>query len=268
MPETRLSNTVLNHRAHADKKELCSAQEVDPHNRYRAVSDVYEIEAWLGFDYPGRKGKYSTQEYHWYHFSGTDYNAINKKTAIYKILGDHNKSWARWGDVDHENGNYDYLMHADLDYSHPEVAQDVLNWGKWIGTQVGIKGIRFDAVKHYSVDFLRRFLQKVEETPGTEDWFFVGEYWKDSLVDMRKYLEGVGRKFSLFDAPLVFRFSTLSRTHHPDLRTVFDNTLVKHEPINAVVSLPLRFNIQTYPNKVDSRHEPRHPALPASRSSH
>lgn len=214
-------------------------QEVDPNDRNRTITDAYDIDAWLGFDFPGRGDKYSAQKYHWYHFSGTDFNADNNKTAIYKILGDQSKGWAKSGDVDNEKGNYDYLMYADLDYSHPEVKQDVLNWGKFLADEVPIQGFRFDAVKHFSEDFLRSFIVQMDET-YSEGWFFVGEFWKDSLSDMARYLERMGKKFSLFDAPLVYNFSKLSKTEDSDLRSVFDNTLVKIEPVNAVVSLSVR----------------------------
>ena len=126
-------------------------------------------------------------------------------------------------------------MFADLDYSHEEVENDVLNWGLWLGKQVKLKGIRFDAVKHFSEDFLRRFITSMDEVHG-EGWFFVGEFWKDELSDMSRYLERMGKKFSLFDAPLVYNFSKLSKTENADLRTVFEDTLVKIEPVNAVVS--------------------------------
>ena len=46
--------------------------------------------------------------------------------------------------MDTEKGNYDYLMFADLDYSHPEVRDDIKRWGEWIGKELKIKGIRFD----------------------------------------------------------------------------------------------------------------------------
>jgi alpha-amylase len=139
--------------------------------------------------------------------------------------------------VDGEKGNYDYLMYADLDYAHPEVEEDVLNWGVWMSTEVAIKGIRFDAVKHFSEDFLRKFIVLMDETHG-EGWFFVGEFWKDSLGDMRNYLGRMGKKFSLFDAPLVYNFSQTSKTEAADLRKIFEDTLVQYEPINAVVSPP------------------------------
>lgn len=98
-------DAVLNHKFAADHKEKCLAQEVDQNDRTKFVSDKYEIEAWVGFDFPGRGDKYSTMKYHWYHFSGVDYNAANNKTAIYKIMGEKGEGWAAVPDVDSEKGN-------------------------------------------------------------------------------------------------------------------------------------------------------------------
>lgn len=54
---------------------------------------------------------------------------------------------------------------------------------------------------------------------------------------MTAYLQRMGHKFSLFDAPLVYNFSHASRTEDADLTKIFDGTLVKSEPVNAVVRL-------------------------------
>ena len=43
-----------------------------------------------------------------------------KKQGIFRILG-RGKSWAR--NVDKEKGNFDYLMFANIDHSHPEVSK-------------------------------------------------------------------------------------------------------------------------------------------------
>lgn len=144
-------------------------------DRTKETTEPYEIEGWLGFDFPGRGDKYSSQKYGWQHFTGTDYDAKQKKTAIFRIHGD-GKSWS--DGVDKENGNYDYLMFADLDYAHPEVKEDVKKWGEWVGKEVKIKGIRFDAIKHFSEDFLREFIENLDKVFGT-GWFLVGEVWFD-----------------------------------------------------------------------------------------
>lgn len=129
----------------------------------------------------------------------------------------------------------DFLMGSDLNYSHPEVEADVLQWGLWIANTLPLKGIRFDAIKHFSSEFVQKFVSQMDEKHGG-GWFFVGEFWKDSLQDMHRYLDGMNRQFSLFDAPLVHNFSRISQTEAADLRQVFDDTLVQSRPINAVVS--------------------------------
>ena len=129
-------------------------------------------------------------------------------------------------------------MGSDLDYSHPEVEADVLAWGKWLADTIPLRGIRFDAIKHYSEDFLRKFVTQLDEKYG-KGWFFVGEFWKYSVGDMIAYLDRMERKFSLFDAPLVSNFSGISRSSGGDLRQVFDNTLVQAEPVSAVVRMVL-----------------------------
>ncbi|KAL2382459.1 hypothetical protein RJZ90_003245 [Blastomyces dermatitidis] len=186
-------DTVLNHKAAADHTERCVAVRVNP--------------------------------------KGVDYNARNKKTGIYKIMGPDTKDWAR--DVSKENGNYDYLMFANLDYSHPEVREDVLKWIQWIGDQLPIAGLRLDAVKHYSAGFLKEFIGHVQRTVGP-GWFLVAEYWKVEVRELLEYLGRMDYLVSLFDAPLVHRFSQISRTAGADLRRVFEGTLVKYEQKHAV----------------------------------
>lgn len=58
-------------------------------------------------------------------------------------MGD-GKSWSEG--VDEENGNYDYLMFANLDFDHPEVVKEMEKWGR-----MGIPGTgpgRHEAGRH------------------------------------------------------------------------------------------------------------------------
>ncbi|PGH15920.1 hypothetical protein AJ79_02087 [Helicocarpus griseus UAMH5409] len=226
-------DTVLNHKAGADGREECVAVKVDPEDRRKAISEPQEIEGWLGFSFPGRGGKYSAMKYHWHHFTGIDYDAITRKKGIYKILGpEHDpKDWAR--DVSKENGNYDYLMFANLDYSHPEVREDVKRWIEWLGHQLPLSGLRLDAVKHYSTGFLKEFIKHARQTVGP-GWFLVAEYWKAEVRELMEYLGRMDYLVSLFDAPLVRRFSDISRTEGADLRRVFEGSLVKYERKHAM----------------------------------
>ncbi|KAL9601499.1 MAG: hypothetical protein Q9219_002451 [cf. Caloplaca sp. 3 TL-2023] len=227
-------DAVLNQKAGADCTERCQVVEVDANDRTRAITDPYSIDGWLGFNFPGRCDRYSTQKYHWYHFTGTDYNDANKRVAIYRILGE-GKNWSNF--VDKEKGNYDYLMFADIDYNHPEVEADVKAWGEWLYSQVPIMGIRFDAIKHFSEEFLESFVEHLDTRVGP-GWFLVGEFWKDSREAMTTYIRNMKHKFSLFDVPLVYNFSELSNTVDADLTKVFADTLVQSEPVNAARTHP------------------------------
>ena len=170
-------------------------------------------------------------KYGWRHFSAVDWDQSSQKNAIYKIVGE-NKGFAT--DVSSENGNFDYLMFADLDYSNPDVRQDVLRWGAWIGSQLGLSGMRLDAVKHYSAAFQKEFIGHMRAVFG-QDFFFVGEYWDGNIRPLLGYLDKMDYGLALFDAPLVYNFLRISRTKLADLRRVFEGTLVKARPQNAVV---------------------------------
>ncbi|KAK9460987.1 glycoside hydrolase superfamily [Lipomyces oligophaga] len=246
------ADAVLNHKAAADRTEKCTVIEVDPSDRTKQVSEPHDIEGWFGFDFPGRADKYSTFKWHWHHFTGTDYDDATKTKAIFKVLGE-NKTWAK--SVDKENGNFDYLMFADIDHSHPEVQSDINAWGVWLTKTLHLRGMRFDAVKHFSEDYLRIFVENLQNELDSTDLFFVGEFWKDSLEDMSAYLDRLnGVKFSLFDAPLVYNFSEASQTMSYDLRKIFDGSLVAKRPVAAVT---LVMNHDTQPHQaLEAKIEP------------
>jgi len=224
-------DAVMNHKAAADFKETFHVKEVAEHDRERETTDAYEIEAWTGFNFPGRGGKYSPFVWHWYHFTGTDYDAGNDRTGIFKIQGD-GKDWSR--KVDGENGNYDYLMFANIDYHHPEVIEEMKRWGDWVAGTLRLDGFRLDAVKHINRDFIRDFLTYVRSRHG-EDFYAVGEYWKDNQDEMDSYLEAENYRVDLFDVPLHVNLAEASRQGRSyDLSTLLHGTLVSEHPTLAV----------------------------------
>ena len=224
-------DAVLNHKGGADETERFLAIEVNPENRNEEISEPKEIEGWTKFTFPGRNKKYS--EFEWNHalFSGVDYDNLTGKTAIYKIAGE-NKGWAE--NVDSELGNYDYLMNADVDYSHPEVRNEIINWGKWVVNELNLDGFRMDAVKHISEDFIKEFLIEVRKVYG-EKFYSVGEYWKGDLDTLKTYLENIGYETDLFDVGLHFNFHEASvEKENYDLTTILDNSIMLMDPIKAV----------------------------------
>ena len=165
------------------------------------------------------------------HFSGTDYDQKTKTNGVWKFVGHEKKGWAK--DVDKELGNYDYLMFADVDYSNPEVRKDVFYWIHWLSTQINLSGLRLDAIKHYSEDFVRDFIQYIDSGVDS-NWFIVGEYWKDDYDALSSYIERMGNRISLFDVMLVSNMSRISMAKKGDLRKILKGTLALHKPANAV----------------------------------
>ncbi|KAI5481134.1 alpha-amylase, glycoside hydrolase family 13 protein [Pseudohyphozyma bogoriensis] len=225
-------DAVLNHKAGADKTEKFHVTEVDENDRTKEISGVYEIEGWTGFDFPGRGEKYSKLKWHHYHFTGVDWDAKNEKKSIFKIQGE-GKDWAKR--VDGENANYDYLMFADIDHSHPEVLKDILDWGVWIAKETGIEGFRFDAIKHMDREFINKFVEHVRKELDNPDLFCVGEFWKDDIGALTNYTDKLDSQFSVFDTALHYNFKEASTAGDGyDLRAIWDGTMVKERPMDAV----------------------------------
>lgn len=113
----------MNHKAGADFTEEVNVVQVDENNREREVSGPHKIEAWTGFNFPGRKGKYSEFEWNYNHFIGVDYDQKSNTFGVFKIIGE-NKDWSQG--VSDEKGNYDFLMFTDIDHQRPDVKKNSL----------------------------------------------------------------------------------------------------------------------------------------------
>ena len=98
--------------------------------------------------------------------------------------------------VDNENGNYDYLMYADLDFKHPEVIQNIYDWADWFMETTGVAGFRLDAVKHIDSFFMRNFIRDMKEKYG-EDFYVFGEFGIPDKEANLDYLEKTEERFDL-----------------------------------------------------------------------
>ena len=64
-------------------------------------------------------------------------------------------------------------MFADIDHHHPEVNADIKKWALWLVHELQLSGIRFDAVKHFSEEFLVELITYITDNIK-QDLFFVG----------------------------------------------------------------------------------------------
>ncbi len=232
-----LADIVLNHRMGADYTEDVPAYAYHSSDRTCQFTDaqghpeLVTIKAWTGFDFPGRNDIYSNLHWNASHFTGVDYDANHgdRSNTVYLFEG---KSWD--DDVDQENGNYDYLMGADLDLNNPEVFQELVDFGKWYVNEANLDGFRLDAVKHMCAPFYKKWVETMRQSTQRE-MFTVGEYWSDNLGKLQKYIEDTEGTFSLFDVPLHMNFYEASNSGgYYDMRNLFQNTLTDADSWHSV----------------------------------
>jgi alpha-amylase len=224
------ADVVLNHKLGADLEEEADARPMNPNNRYEAIGDVQKVKTWTHFTFPGRQGKYSSLEWHWWHFDAVDYNAYNGEANAVYLFKDKGFD----DQVDGEKGSFAYLMGCDLDMQHPEVQGELTYWGEWYLDTTDVDGFRFDAVKHVKAGFFPNWLNHLREYSG-KPLFAVGEYWSNDLGALHNFINTTGGDLALFDAPLHYNFTEASKTgNNFDMRQIFDGTLVKDQPTLAV----------------------------------
>ncbi len=224
-------DTVLNHKAGGDNPERFQAIQVEDGDRCKDVGEPREIEAFTDFEFPGRGDKYSSFKWHWYHFSGVDYDNITGDKGVFRILGE-GKGWSQG--VDGENGNYDYLLANDIDMDNPEATDEMCRWGKWAMKTFGFDGVRMDAVKHIDHNFTARFLSVVRADAG-RDLYAVSEYWSQELDSLTGFIKAVGGSTDLFDVPLHFNFYEASEAGEKyDMSRLLDGSLVMADGCHAV----------------------------------
>lgn len=225
------ADVILNHKGGADFSEEFQAVQVDEEDRTKEISKPHNIEAWTGFNFPGRKGKYSDFEWNFQHFTGVDFDQKTGTKGIFKIVGE-NKDWS--SGVSDEKGNFDYLMFADIDHQHPDVREELFSWGEWFINHVNIDGIRFDALKHIDDTFIMEFIQHLQDKID-RDFYFFGEYWVYDKNLKNSYLYETRYNTDLFDVALHFNLERASSdSENYDMRKIFDNTLIQEHPTIAV----------------------------------
>jgi alpha-amylase len=152
---------------------------------------------YTSFTYPGRANKYSTYQWHYYNFNGTQQAPNN---GWYQ--------WNAWDFQPYANGDaYDNLLGSEIRYADANQVNETIKWGNWMTTTLNLDGYRLDATKHMLTSFVNSWLDNVKGTSGR---FAVSEAWFRNLGDMNNYAAATGGRTSLFDVPLHYTFADMS----------------------------------------------------------
>jgi alpha-amylase len=125
-------------------------------------------------------------------------------------------------------------MGADIEFRNPYVREELKKWGIWYMETTGIDGLRLDALKHINYTFFNEWLDYLRDH-FKKNFMCIGEYWRNSVETLLKYIEVTQGRIQLFDSPLHFNFHEASlRKNDYDLRKIFDNSLVQQKPELAI----------------------------------
>lgn len=237
------ADVVLNHKAGADSSEKMMAVKVDSSDRMKQIEEPREIEGWTGFNFQARQDKYSAFKWNYNHFTGVDFDQLTGDKGIFRILGE-NKGWNL--NVSEEFGNFDYLMFTNIDHAHPQVREELKNWADWFIEELHLNGFRMDAIKHIDRTFMNEFTSHIKSKFGN-DFYILGEYWDSNINVNEKYLADTEYDLDLFDVGLHYNFFAASKSDgNYDLRTIFDNSVVK---LNAMKSVTFVDNHDSQPGQ-------------------
>lgn len=252
---------VLNHKAGGEiEDDFWQAVRVEKYDRHRErweegfESGLIEVKAYTKFTFSPRENRYSSFPWNVRHFDSIDTTHEIRQNGqtftepggkyIYRFIYNEAgydpqlKNFEKW--VSLEKGNYDYLTASDLDYGRFDVREEMKYWGEWFTKEVGLDGLRLDAVKHISAGYIREWLGHVRAKTG-KSLFTVGEYIAGGSSELHNYLTEVTvageypEDISLFDFPLRFLFGNASwQGESFDLRALNSNTLMAEQPAKAV----------------------------------
>lgn len=225
------ADVVLNHKDGGDNPETVKGLPFRTDNRNSPSGDWQQIEIYTNFTFPGRGGKHSSMEWHWWHFDAVNHrkDRLGDNSTVYLLEGKNFDNF-----VDLEKGNYSFLMACDLDMEQEQVRGELKYWGEWFLETTGVNGFRLDAIKHIPTWFYKDWLNHVRHH-AQQNLFTVGEYWSDNIAALHWYISATEGKMSLFDVPLHYNFHRASKLGgYYDMRNILNGTLMQQQPALAV----------------------------------
>ena len=154
------------------------------------------------------------------------------------------------------DGDWDWLwFFYDYDQNVPATKTALFDWTRWLWNDVGIRGLRMDAVKHFPPEFVGDLLDNLHSN-GIDPGIVVGEFYDANSLLLKNWINDVyaymdeSTKQSII--PRVFDFSLRSALEQAsdafgyDVRNIFNASIVDAQNISGS-------NVITFVNNHDFR---------------
>jgi len=154
------------------------------------------------------------------------------------------------------DGDWDWLwFFYDYDQNVPSTKTALIDWTKWLWNDVGLRGLRMDAVKHFPPEFVGDLLDDLH-TNGIDPGLVVGEFYDANTGSLKYWLDQVytfmDNSTKLSITPRVFDFSLrdalekASDEFGNDVRNIFAASIVDAQGVSGS-------NVITFVNNHDFR---------------
>lgn len=131
----------------------------------------------------------------WYDFPVETWNGQTWQIGLDGICGNDEMAWAsgqpKPTGKDDTGQNFDGAR--DLDHTNTNVQNNCKNYCKFLLEDLGYTGFRFDMVKGYGGEYLKKYIEY--SNPA----FSVGEYWDGSYDALAWWIESTGKTSAAFD---------------------------------------------------------------------
>lgn len=154
------------------------------------------------------------------------------------------------------NGDWDGMyFFYDYDQFQKKTADTLIAWTKWNWDELGVRGLRMDAVKHFTPAFVGHMLDSMHSY-GKDPSLVVGEWYSTNTAELSGWVNSVksnmGAGAQAAINPKIFDFALREQLRQAcdnggyDSRNVFNNSLHDAASLSG-------FNIITFVNNHDFR---------------
>ncbi len=143
----------------------------------------------------------------------------------------------------------------DYDQFQTDTKNKLTDWAKWNWSNVGIRGLRMDAVKHFTPEFIGDLLDNLHDN-AMDPPVVVGEWYSTNTSELAGWINNVlgymdadtkaAIKPRIFDFSLRDALRNACDTYGYDVRNVFSSSLVDAASLSG-------FNVVTFVNNHDFR---------------
>ncbi len=154
------------------------------------------------------------------------------------------------------SGDWDGMyFFYDYDQFQTDTKTKLFDWTRWNWTNVGVRGLRMDAVKHFTPQYVGELLNNLHDN-SMDPPFVVGEWYSTNTSELSGWVNSVlgymstGAKAAInpriFDFALRESLRQACDTYGYDVRNVFSSSLVDASGLTG-------YNVVTFANNHDFR---------------